>query len=64
MPGTYTVGADVEDGFHLFMRCSRGRQTPFEVDFTGAFFYFTVSYGPSGPHGNAWACMKSLSQAA
>ena len=43
MPGTYTVGANAENGFHLFMRCSRGRQTPFEVDFTGAFLYFMVS---------------------
>ena len=41
-PGTYKVAADAQSGFHLYMRCSRGRQTPFVVDFTGVFFYFTV----------------------
>ena len=29
---------------HLHVQCSRGRTTPFEIDLSGVFFYFTVSH--------------------
>ena len=35
--------AKAEDAFHIYITCSSTRNAPFEVDFTGAFFYFTVS---------------------
>ena len=44
-PGTYHVSAKAEDGFHMHVQCSRRRSTPFEVDLSGAFFYFTVRQG-------------------
>lgn len=41
-PGTYWVTASAENSFHIYMRCADGRNTPFELDFSGVFFYFTV----------------------
>jgi hypothetical protein len=38
------VYAKAEDGFHVYITCcSTTRDIPFEIDFTGVFFYFTVS---------------------
>lgn len=42
-PGSYHVYAKAEDAFHIYITCSSARNVPFEVDFTGVFFYFTVS---------------------
>ena len=42
-PGTYHVIPKVEDGYHIHLPCTFARNTPFEVDFSGVFFYFTVS---------------------
>ena len=42
-PGTYHVTAKVEDGFHIYLSCSKDHMQPFEVDFAGVFLYFTVS---------------------
>ena len=39
------MSAKVEDAVHLHVQCSRGRTTPFEIDLSGVFFYFTVSHG-------------------
>lgn len=36
------------ESFHIHVQCSRSRRTPFEIDFSGAFFYFTVRQS-SGP---------------
>ena len=41
-PGTYHVIPKVEDGYHLHLPCTSGCTAPFEVDFSGVFFYFTV----------------------
>ena len=38
------MSAKVEDAVHLHVQCSRGRTTPFEIDLSGVFFYFTVSH--------------------
>lgn len=45
-PGTYFVLPKVEDGYHLHLPCTFGRTAPFEVDFAGVFFYFTVRSHP------------------
>jgi hypothetical protein len=42
-PGTYHVTANQEEAIHIYMPCNDDRQEPFEIDFTGVFFYFTVS---------------------
>ena len=42
-PGSYHVYAKAEDAFHIYITCSSARNVSFEVDFTGVFFYFTVS---------------------
>ena len=34
--------AKVEDAYHLHLPCTRDRSAPFEIDFSGVFFYFTV----------------------
>ena len=41
-PGTYHVTAKAEDGYHINLACSQTRHTPFEIDFSLVFFYFTV----------------------
>ena len=33
----------VEDAYHVHLPCSFFRTTPFEIDFSGVFLYFTVS---------------------
>lgn len=38
----YHVTAKVEDAYHLHLPCTRDRSAPFEIDFSGVFFYFTV----------------------
>ncbi len=43
-PGTYHVSPSIEHQTHLYMRCGTDREDVFEIDFTGAFFYFTVSF--------------------
>ncbi len=43
-PGTYHVSPKVEDGYHLHFACTRGRTASFELDFSGVFFYFVVSF--------------------
>ena len=35
--------AKVEDGYHIHLPCTFNRTTPFEIDFSGVFLYFTVS---------------------
>ena len=34
--------AEVEDAYHLHLPCTRDRGVPFEIDFSGVVFYFTV----------------------
>ena len=48
-PGTYHVTPSVEHQSHMYMRCGSDREDVFEVDFTGAFFYFTVTFHPFIP---------------
>lgn len=36
--------AAAQEDFHLYFPCNDDRHTPFKIDFTGVFFYFTVSY--------------------
>ena len=55
-PGTYHVVPKVEDAYHVHLPCTYFRTTPFEVDFSGVFFYFTVRFPP--------VCMRATSSAA